>query len=524
MALGDNHELRMLHPAGISPATFARALDGFRRAVGAQWVFTSEEDRASYLDPFDIGAQDEHASSAAVAPANVEELRAILLVANQFKVPLWPVSMGKNFAYGTAAPMLRGSVVLDLKRMNAILEINEELAYAVVEPGVSFFDFKDELDRRKSGLWMSGPSHSWGSVIGNALEHGIGYTPTGVHADMICGMEVMLADGSLVRTGFGALEGSEEWQCYKWPFGPAWDGLFTQSNFAIVTKMGIWLMPEPDEVAGVSIDVWNKNDLTKLIDTLRPLKLNDTINATYTLMNGWRQATGGISRTELHDGPGAIPQAAVDKRLKARGKGFWNVSFNLFDRRGAMDSRIAAIQEGFAKTLPDAKFTVTRWVKGQPKPAWLRQDTTLAALGIVDYFGSPGGHTDFAPLVAPIGKRVEQVYSIIEKRFIEFGIDPWMGAFGAGPRALIFVADMFYLRDDPEMTARCRKLFRQLCDDMAAIGVGIYRTHLAFMEDGAAMHRWGDGALPRLNDRLKAALDPNGIFAPGKQGIGVRKP
>jgi 4-cresol dehydrogenase (hydroxylating) len=71
------------------------------------------------------------------------------------------------------------------------------------------------------------------------------------------------------------------------------------------------------------------------------------------------------------------------------------------------------------------------------------------------------------------------------------------------------------------MTERCRRLFRQLCDDMADIGVGIYRAHLAFMEDGARMHRWGDHALPRLNDRLKAALDPNGILAPGKQGIGV---
>jgi 4-cresol dehydrogenase (hydroxylating) len=511
-----------VRPAGLSADEFNRALEGFRQAVGAQWVLTSEEDRASYLDPFDVGNPDERASSAAVAPADVDQLRAVLLVANQFKVPLWPVSMGKNFAYGTAAPMLRGSVVLDLKRMNSILELNEELGYAVVEPGVSFFDFKDELDRRGSGLWMSGPSHSWGSIIGNALEHGIGYTPLGVHADAICGMEVMLADGTLVRTGFGALEGSQEWQCYKWPHGPAWDGLFTQSNFAIVTKMGIWLTPEPEEVAGVSIDVWNKDDLVPLIDTLRPLKLNDTINTTYTLVNGWRQATGGTSRTQLHDGPGAIPEAAVMKRLTSRGKGFWNVSFNLFEhRRGAMDSRIAAIQEAFAKTLPDAKFTITRWAKGQPQVAWLRQETSLSVLSVVEYFGSPGGHTDFAPVVAPIGKRTQQVYEIIEKRFLEYGIDPWMGAFGAGPRALIFVADMFYLRDDPEMTERCRRLFRQLCDDMADIGVGIYRAHLAFMEDGARMHRWGDHALPRLNDRLKAALDPNGILAPGKQGIGV---
>lgn len=513
-----------LVPPGMSAAQFSDALQGFREAVGAEWVLATEADRASYLDPFDIGDQSEHAASAAVAPANVEELRAVLKVANSFKVPMWPISMGKNFAYGTSAPRLRGSVVLDLKRMNGILEINEDLGYAVVEPGVSYFDFKAELDRRNSGLWMSGPSHSWGSVLGNALEHGIGYTPYGVHAETICGMEVMLADGTLVRTGFGAVENSQEWQCYKWPFGPAWDGLFTQSNFAVVTKMGIWLMPEPDEVAGVSIDVPDKGDLAKLIDTLRPLKLNDTINATYTLVNGWRQISAGTRRAELYQGDGPIPEAVMQRILAEKKKGFWNVSFNLFDRRGAMDFRLAAIQEAFSASLPTAKISITRWSKGQPKEAWLRQDTGLAALGTVDYFGSPGGHSDFAPVVAPIGERVEQVYSIIERRFLEFGIDPWMGSFGAGPRAMIFVADMFYKRDDPEMTDRCRALFRQLCDDMVEIGVGVYRTHLAFMDDAAAMHRWGDGALPRLNDRLKAMLDPNGILAPGKQGIGSKTP
>jgi 4-cresol dehydrogenase (hydroxylating) len=508
-----------LTPGGVSEPDFKHALGEFARAIGARWVITDEAGRGSYLDPFDVGNPDEHASSAALAPATVEELAAVLKIANRYRIPLWPTSMGKNFAYGTAAPRVRGTVVLDLKRMNRILEISEELGYALVEPGVSFFDLKAELDRRQSGLWMSGPSHSWGSVIGNALEHGVGYTPYGVHAEMICGMEVMLADGTLVRTGFGAIEGSQEWQCYKWPFGPAWDGLFTQSNFAIVTKMGIWLMPEPDEVAGVSIDVERREDLARLIDTLRPLRLNDTINATYTLVNGWRQATSGGQRSQLYTGSGAMPAQRVRELLQERGKGFWNVSFNLFDRRGAMDPRLDAIRTGFAAGLPEAKITVTRWTKGQPKPAWVRQDTGLAALGVVDYLGSPGGHSDFAPLIAPIGARVEQVYAMIERRFQEFGFDPWLGAFGLGGRALVLVADMFYLRDDREMTDRCRRLFRQLCADTASIGVGLYRTHLTFMDDGAAFNNWGDAALPRLNARLKAALDPNGILAPGKQGI-----
>jgi 4-cresol dehydrogenase (hydroxylating) flavoprotein subunit len=59
---------------------------------------------------------------------------------------LAPSSRPKNNAYGGGAPRLRGSVVLSLRRMNRILEVNEELAYAVVEPGVTFFDLCADLN------------------------------------------------------------------------------------------------------------------------------------------------------------------------------------------------------------------------------------------------------------------------------------------------------------------------------------------------------------------------------------------
>lgn len=512
-------EDEFLLPPGVSPADFATALAAFREAVGADWVFTAEADRASYLDPFDIEAQEVHAAGAAVAPANVEELRKVLAAANRLKVPLWPISMGKNFAYGTAAPRVKGSVVLDLKRMNRVIEVNDKLGYAIVEPGVNFFDFKAELDRRGGHLWMSGPAHSWGSVIGNALEHGVGYTPYGTHAEAICGMEVMLADGTLVRTGLGSTAGSQEWATYKWPFGPAWDGLFTQSNFGIVTKMGIWLMPEPAGMAGVTISVPRRESLPALVEALRPLRLDDTINAPYTIANGWRQISAGRQRAEVYDGPGAIPAARVGEILAKDGKGWWNCIFNLFDRPTGLDIRLAAICELFARTLPDARIEVKRWARGEPQQSWMRQDLSLGPLGTVNWHGGPGGHTDLGPVIAATGERVQQVYELVEKRFLAGGVDPWVGMFGMGGRSIVMVADLFYNRDDAEMTARCRDTFRACAKDLAAIGVGLYRSHLSFMDDAAAMQTFGGGAFGKLNRKLKTLLDPNGIIAPGKQGI-----
>lgn len=58
--------------------------------------------------------------------------------------------------------------------MTNIIEINEEYAYAIVEPGVTFMQLHAEIRRRNVNLWMSVPALGWGSIIGNALERGFG--------------------------------------------------------------------------------------------------------------------------------------------------------------------------------------------------------------------------------------------------------------------------------------------------------------------------------------------------------------
>ena len=62
-----------------------------------------------------------------------------------------------------------GTVMLDLGRMDRIIEVNEKLGYCIVEPGVGFFDLHDYLRERKLPLQMGIPGNGWGSVVGNAL-------------------------------------------------------------------------------------------------------------------------------------------------------------------------------------------------------------------------------------------------------------------------------------------------------------------------------------------------------------------
>jgi 4-cresol dehydrogenase (hydroxylating) flavoprotein subunit len=135
-------------PPKVSAAGFDRALAGWRAILGEPQVVTSAAGLAAYLDPFAPGEREAFSASAALLPASVDEIRAVLRIANQFRIPLWTVSTGRNFAYGGAAPRLAGSVVLDLQRMNRIIEVNETLAYALVEPGVSYFDLYAHLSIR----------------------------------------------------------------------------------------------------------------------------------------------------------------------------------------------------------------------------------------------------------------------------------------------------------------------------------------------------------------------------------------
>ena len=165
-------------PPGVNQGDFAQALSQFESAVGKEWLFTSDEDVDLYRDAYSPfwGEPEERVASAAFAPASVEQVQAVVRIANRFRIPIYPISTGRNLGYGGSAPNYSGSVVLDLKRMNRVLEVNENMAYALVEPGVSYFDLYRYIQERNLKVWLDVPDPGWGSPVGNSLDRGGGYT------------------------------------------------------------------------------------------------------------------------------------------------------------------------------------------------------------------------------------------------------------------------------------------------------------------------------------------------------------
>src|SRR5271169_6129934 len=99
-------------PPGVSAGDFAEAIKQFEDAVGKDWVFTSDEDVALYRDAYSpfYGEPEERVASAAVAPDNVEEVQKVVKIANRYKIPIYPISTGKDLGYGGCAPVYSGSV------------------------------------------------------------------------------------------------------------------------------------------------------------------------------------------------------------------------------------------------------------------------------------------------------------------------------------------------------------------------------------------------------------------------------
>ena len=509
--------MELVLPPHVSPQQFERALTAFRGVVGPEWVLATDQDRETYLDAYALGDGHDHAASAAIAPASVEEVQALLRLANEHGIPLWPVGRGKNLGYGHAAPYVPGTVVLDMGRMNRIIDVDEKFGHALIEPGVGYFDLYNHLTDNNIPLWMSVPGNAWGSMIGNALERGIGYTPFGDHTDMLCGLEVVLPQGDLVRTGMGAMAGNKAWQHYQHGFGPDWAQMFAQSNFGVVTKAGVWLQPEPEMSAKVKIHLPQFDDIAWAIDILAELRRRDVIQHNFVFGNYLHDASVFSQRSDWYDGPGAIPDAVSQKIIEHYDIGWWTFSLSLFGYEGTVQSHMQVLRDMLEPRL-GKPLEFTEWRKGDPIQNSARGQPSVLPLQIVNWHGGRGGHVGFSPVMPPDGALALAQAKRMKARFEEFGLD-YYTSFTMGRRHISNVNLLIYDRDNADMVARSKALFRTLIGDAAQSGYAEYRTHPEFMPDIAATFDFNDNALWRLNERLKDTLDPKGILAPGKNGI-----
>lgn len=508
------------------------ALAEIAGVVGVDQVMTG--DGGEFRDPYQPLDWDAFAAAGVVFPRSSEHVQNIVGIAARHGVPLWAQGQGRNNGYGGAAPRVSGGITVNFRRMNRVIEIDTELGVALIEPGASFQDIYDAIEAAGAELMVSVPDIGWGSMGGNQQDNGLTYLPYGKDWRNICGLEVVTADGELLRTGMGAMEGNASWNLYRRSLGPTIEPLFFQGNFGIVTKLGVWLMPKPEAITHVHVDVARDEDLIPLVDALRRLRLDGTIDGVPCILNTLLIASTIAPREHWYaPTDGVIPDEVIDEIAAKIGIGRWHLRFALYDDPEIAQIKLRKAIEAFG-AIPGAVIRHTTTGRDEwadlPDPS----DRVYAGVPNLDWNtmagwrgGHHGGHMSFAPVAPLSGRQVYDMQMWLKAQFERNGLDHTADLIIINERSLCSVAGITFDIDDVEATADGYRVMQELVREGGKIGYGEYRAHLHFMDLAQEQYGYNDHAYRRFVEKIKDALDPQGIINPGRHGIwpaALRKP
>ncbi|MDS4013650.1 MAG: FAD-binding oxidoreductase [Candidatus Accumulibacter sp.] len=533
------------------------AIRELRSVVGAEHLCTTAEDLDRYSR---CTIPWQSVCAAVVFPASAEDVAEVVKIAARYQIPVWPSSTGRNWGYGTTLAITDGALVMILERMNRVIEVNEELAYAVIEPGVTYEQFNRHLRSNGYKLWIDCTDGSGlGSVIGNALERGVGETPYGDHFGNLCGLEVVLADGERVHIG-GELRGLHTWHTHKTGVGPYLEGLFTQSNFGIVTRAGIWLMPQPESYNSFVYQINDERHLPQVLDAFRRLALTGIVNTKLHMINDFVSMsilTQRIAEQVPRNGPlsdsnlaalrhkygiapwncaggiyGTRRQVSLQRSLLRQALGAYGRLIFLSDRllpyleriidwswKSPVMRRITELGARTSLPVLESAPYVHKILQGIPTEYFVKhayyRNRHPRPLDAVHPARDGCGLIWFAPILPLSNAHVWPFLEACKERFAAHGFDFYVAMLLMNPRSVICLMAIIYDREDPGETTHSRELYSELLALMRARKLQQYR---------AGLQSWGElfsdaPEILRLNARLKAALDPANILAPGRYGV-----
>jgi FAD/FMN-containing dehydrogenase len=222
-------------------------------AVGGEHVLTGDEDRAFYSQ--DIYRSADDTVSVVVRPASTEQVSAIVAAATGAGFSV--IARGGGTSYtGGLLPDRASSVSIDTTRLGKVVEINTSDMYVIVEVGCTWQELHKALKPHgvRSPFWgpaSGGTATVGGSLSQNAILHGSALH--GASAESVLGVEVVTADGSIVRTGsWSTVGGKPFFRCY----GPDLTGLFLGDTGAlgVKTRVALRLMRIPPSARFVSFE------------------------------------------------------------------------------------------------------------------------------------------------------------------------------------------------------------------------------------------------------------------------------
>lgn len=464
--------------------------------------------------------------TAIVRPRTTAEVSACLRLATEHRAPVYPISRGRNWGLGSRVPTGDGCALLDLSEMRAITAWDESLAWMTVEPGVTFRQahafLAEQGSRRFVAVTGSSPESS---LVGNVIERGDGAGPLGDRASHVCAFEAVLATGEVVRTGFARFGDVPAAPLHRWGVGPSLDGLFTQSNLAVVTRMTVWLAPLPRSIQAMRFSLRDDVKLPRLIDALRALRLDGTLRATASLWNDLRVASTVARRDER--------EARARFRSETR-EAQWFGLTGLYAPtplmgRAMREHAVATLEPivaGWQVEERSGDPVAGRELLWAPEPALgflqgVPHEHALRSAYWAKSFGcepSPDLDRDRCGLVwacaaVPMrGDDVLRACAVVREVFEAHGFDPMIALATPTERVASLLPTILYDREVEGDDARAMRCHDALVAKLAEHQWFSHRLGVHSM--GSLPAATDDSAAVRA--RVKAALDPAGVLAPGR--------
>jgi hypothetical protein len=259
------------------------------------------------------------------------------------------------------------------------------------------------------------------------------------------------------------------------------------------------------------------------MEIIRPLRISNILENVAQVRHVTQSlAAIGQPRTQFYSGAGPVPSEIIHAAASKTpvGDHSWAYYGMAYGPAHIRAHKLALIDSEF-KRIPGAR-RIDPATLPEDEYFWARE---RVARGVPDIhelrwvnWAPNGAHIAFSP-VSPIrGRDAMQLFALGKRVHEQYGID-FFPAFCVGLREMHLIVEIVFDRASAAEKERALGCLRDLVDEAARMGYGEYRTHLVLMDQVAGTYGWNDGALMKFNERLKDALDPNGILAPGRCGI-----
>ena len=525
------------------------ALRAWSTRLGERAVLDSAAAQQRY-GPCTTGV--ERSIAAALRPRSVDDVVAIVDIARENTIPVYPVSTGHNWGYGSANPVTDGCVIVDLSGLDRVVNTDVALGLVTVEPGVTQQILYDYLERNRLAFLVpvtgAGPHCS---LVGNALERGYGITPYADHFGAVTAMEAVLPNGRIYRSALSELGGGTVDRAFKWGIGPYVEGLFAQGSFAIVTQMTIALAPRPERTEAFFFGVAEDDGLETAVAAIQQvLRSLGSATGSINLMSARRVLAMIVPYPRARVGRDGILPPEVAAELAARNRVMsWTGLGALYGKAEVVRAARRVVRDILKPAVsrlgffsPQTASRVNRVLGSIPHVrdgSLARRARALdAALQIISgrpsqvalalaywrsSFGpSPDREMDpardgcgliwYSPLVPMKPDNARRYVNIVNEICASYGIEPLITLTSLSDRCFDSSVPLLFDRRDANQTERAQSCYRALLDAGRREGFLPYRISNHAMD-------WithSDASSWELVSALKTAIDPLGIIAPGR--------